>query len=150
MLIPIKQALLEGYNLESIVEAVHANHPNLSKTKTGTSLGYTKPQIQTNRDDLAKSIRHTRKLRDVSRKKQNWESQKDNAEYNRRVGNRMDNEARVQSQMGSTNSDLRTKEQYRAPSALEKMVGKKQSYISDDKVSALLRDKPRAISSAKE
>ena len=31
MIIPIKQALLEGYDLEAIVEAVHANHPELSK-----------------------------------------------------------------------------------------------------------------------
>ena len=31
MIIEIKKALLEGYNLESIVEAVHANHPNLNK-----------------------------------------------------------------------------------------------------------------------
>ena len=31
MIIPIKQALLEGYNLETIVEAIHANHSNLNK-----------------------------------------------------------------------------------------------------------------------
>ena len=31
MIIPIKQALLEGYTLEAIVEAVHANHPDYSK-----------------------------------------------------------------------------------------------------------------------
>ena len=31
MLIPIKQALLEGYTLEAIAEAVHANHPDFNK-----------------------------------------------------------------------------------------------------------------------
>ena len=36
MKIEIKKALLEGYTLEAIVEAVHANHPDYSK-KTGLS-----------------------------------------------------------------------------------------------------------------
>ena len=31
MKIEIKKALLEGYSLEAIVEAVHANHSNLNK-----------------------------------------------------------------------------------------------------------------------
>ena len=35
MKIEIKKALLEGYSLEAIVEAVHANHPELSKKNSG-------------------------------------------------------------------------------------------------------------------
>ena len=33
MIIPIKQALLEGYTLETIIEAIHANHPQLNKRR---------------------------------------------------------------------------------------------------------------------
>ena len=33
MQINIKQLILEGYTLEAIVEAVHANHPQLDKSR---------------------------------------------------------------------------------------------------------------------
>ena len=150
MIIEIKKALLEGYNLESIVEAVHANHPELSKSKSGTTLGYTRPQIKANRDDLAKSIRGTRRIRDEQRNRQTKAITKNDAEFHRTFANTMDNEARVQSQMGSKNIRSVTKEQYGAPNILEKMLGKKQSYIGDTARNNLFENKPRSIASAKQ
>jgi hypothetical protein len=51
MKIQIKQALLEGYSPEVIVEAVHANHPGLDKRN---------PETKANRDSLAKDIKAVR------------------------------------------------------------------------------------------
>ena len=150
MKIEIKKALLEGYTLEAIVEAVHANHPELSKSKSGTTLGYTRPQIKANRDDLAKSIRGSRRIRDEQRNSQTKAITKNDAEFYRTFANTMDNEARVQSQMGSKNINSITKEQYQAPNALEKMLGKKQSFIGYGARTELFENKPRSIASAKQ
>lgn len=151
MKLEIKQALLEGHTPEVIVEAVHANHPELSKSKTGTTLGYTRPQIQANRGDLAKSIKGSRRIRDDQRNNQNnTKIKKDEAEFHRKFANQMDNESRVKSQMGSENKNLFTKEQYEAPNILGKMFGKKRSFIGDKAKSELFENKPRSIASAKQ
>lgn len=151
MQIEIKKALLEGYAPEVIVEAVHANHPEISKSKTGTAFGYTRPQIQANRNDLAKSIKGSRRVRDEQRTSQNNSiAYKDEAEFHRKFANQMDNEARVKSQLGSIDKNLPTKEQYEAPSRLEKLLGRKQSFIGDHAKRELFNNKPRSIASAKE
>ena len=58
MIIPIKQALLEGYTLEAIVEAVHANHPNLNKSRLkDPATSYIEgKQIEKNRKKLTDDI----------------------------------------------------------------------------------------------
>ena len=151
MKVQIKKALLEGHTPEVITEAVHANHPEISKSKTGTAFGYTRPQIQANRNDLAKSIKGSRRVRDEQRTSQNNSiAYKDEAEFHRKFANQMDNEARVKSQLGSDDKNLPTKEQYEAPSRLEKLLGRKQSFIGDHAKRELFDNKPRSIASAKE
>lgn len=148
MKLEIKQALLEGHAPEVIVEAVHANHPELSKSKTGTTLGYTRPQIQANREALAKSIKGTRQIRDTHRNKQNnAKIKKDEAEFHRNYANDLDNTARSKSQSGGT---LDAKERYTEPNILQKMMGKDKVYIGSKKDNELYENKPRSIASAKQ
>ena len=56
MIIPIKQALLEGYSLEAIVEAVHVNHPDFNKKTALRS-----DRIRSNRNELKDRILEARK-----------------------------------------------------------------------------------------
>lgn len=83
--IQIKKALLEGHAPEEIVEAVHANHPDLNK-ELFTSMA---------RNDLAGSIKSARISRDTFRKKE-----KDN------FANIEDNYARKLSREGGTKTPI--------------------------------------------
>ena len=59
MKIEIKNLLLEGYSPEAIVEAVHANHPDLDKRN---------PKNLPKRTEIAHSINSNIKMRDTFRK----------------------------------------------------------------------------------
>ena len=100
MIIPIKQALLEGYDLESIVEAVHANHPNLNKRRLkDPATSYTDGKaIEQNRKELRDNIKVSRGFRDDLRKSNAMgkETAKD--------ANYWDNDARGKSQTGGKSS----------------------------------------------
>ena len=100
MIIPIKQALLEGYTLETIVEAIHANNKHLDKRRLkdpNTSYAEGKA-IEKNRKELRDDIRHSRSMRDDLRKLDTMgkETAKD--------ANYWDNDARGKSQTGGKSS----------------------------------------------
>lgn len=114
MKIEIKKALLEGYSLEAIVEAVHANHPNLNKKHfKDPNLSYKEgKQIEQNRKRLADEIKVSRKYRDGFRKlSSNQEKARgnDDALQFEKYANHNDNIARALSQTGG-NGSFRTKE----------------------------------------
>lgn len=81
MKIEIKQALLEGYNPEVIVEAVHANHPELNKKNSGNL---------NSRNQLANELKTYRKERSNFRN----ENRND-------LANNRDNYSRVRSSTGA-------------------------------------------------
>ena len=66
ILVPVKSMLLEGYQPEIIVEAVHSNHPRFNKNFTKLPPKPTREQrikaatIQANRDDLADTMSYHR------------------------------------------------------------------------------------------
>ena len=70
MQINIKQMILEGYSYEEITEAVHANHPQLDKSRfKDKKLSYSDgKKIEQNRKSLANDISHSRRQRDDIRK----------------------------------------------------------------------------------
>ena len=153
MKIEIKQALLEGHTPEVIVEAVHANHPELSKSKSGVSLGYTRKEIQGNRDNLAKEIKDLRSSRDHNRELQGRDPSKPSFtdQYGnpleRRWANEYDNRARQLSQTGSLNKEPREV----PPSLMGRLFGKKlNNLLNLTDSTKLYQSKPRVISSAKQ
>ena len=138
MLIPIKQALLEGYTLEAIVEAVHANHPHLNKSRfKEKKLKYSAgKEIEQNRSALAKSIRDDRSGRDFARSVEISTSPENplTRENARNVSNYSDNAARTKSQNGLAGSG----------------VAKEMLDFSVDKRNTILSTIPRIVSSARQ
>ena len=122
MIIPIKQALLEGYTLEAIVEAVHVNHPDYSK-KTGLS---------SKRNELKDRILETRK--DSKFMKKFGENQ---------ASNLLDNKARAISQNPYNAFPV---EQSREMQKFNKKP-ELQNYATEY---GPFKNKPRVISSAKQ
>ena len=122
MKIEIKKALLEGYTLEAIVEAVHANHPDYSK-KTGLS---------SKRNELKDRILETRK--DSKFMKKFGENQ---------ASNLLDNKARAISQNPYNAFPV---EQSREAQNFNKHP-ESQNYSTNTEA---FQNKPRAISSAKQ
>ena len=126
MKIKIKQALLEGYTPEVIVEAVHTNHPRLDKRllKDPTTSYADGKAIENNRNRLATEIKDIRGLRDYARK--DYHSQN--------IANKEDNRSRGLSQSGNlvTNHDIN-----------------EIKNISKNKVGKVVEAVPRLISSAK-
>ena len=103
MLLPIKKALLEGYTLEAIVEAVHANHPQLDKRRLkdpATSYKEGKEIVQ-NRKKLTDNIKTFRGNRDITREfAAEGGRSADNVRENTQSANYWDNHARAISQTG--------------------------------------------------
>ena len=122
MKIEIKKALLEGYTLEAIVEAVHANHPDYSK-KTGLS---------SKRNELKDRILETRK--DSKFMKKFGENQ---------ASNLLDNKARAISQDPHNAFPV---EQSREAQKFNKHP-ESQNYSTNTEA---FQNKPRVISSAKQ
>ena len=140
MIIPIKQALLEGYDLESIVEAVHANHPNLNKRrlKDPTTSYIDGKTVENNRKKLTNDIKRMRSSRDNARKEDTTMvksfllTSPELKEINNRDANFKDNEARAISQTGGFGSANELK------------------HFDDQKYMRIMRNVPRVISSAKQ
>ena len=140
MIIPIKQALLEGYTLEAIVEAVHANHPHLNKSRfKDKNLTYSAgKEIEKNRSALADNIKRMRSSRDNARKEDTTMvksfllTSPELKEIKNRDANFKDNEARAKSQTGGFGSANELK------------------HFDDQKYMRIMRNVPRIISSAKE
>ena len=122
MKIEIKKALLEGYTLEAIVEAVHANHPDYSK-KTGLS---------SKRNELKDRILETRKDSKIMKK---WGDS--------RNSNFLDNKARAISQDPYNAFPV---EQSREMQKFNKHP-ESQNYATEY---GPFKNKPRVISSAKQ
>ena len=136
MIIPIKQALLEGYTLETIVEAIHANNKQLDKRrlkdpKTSYAEG---KKIEQNRKALHDDIKDQRNHRDFNRKLATDPNWADAKREKTEGGNYFDNFARARSQTGGR-TPSRTKE-------FENFDGKK--------IDKIIHNVPRVISSAKE
>lgn len=115
MKIEIKQALLEGHSPEVIVEAVHANHPHLDKSKLkDKNLSYLAGKnIEQNRKDLADKIRNDRMGRDIARRAEihspeNYSSSQNSQMKNSldKKANYLDNRARKNSQLGVLSGGL--------------------------------------------
>ena len=107
MKIEIKKALLEGYSLESIVEAVHANHPNLNKRrlKDPTTSYIAGKEIEKNRKSLVTDIKSMRGLRDDLRKNAaDGKGSEHNVRARTQEANLFDNNARAKSQIGGEGS----------------------------------------------
>lgn len=137
MQINIKQMILEGYSYDEITEAVHANHPNLNKSRLkDPNLSYKEgKQIEQNRKRLADEINGLRKYRDGFRKLSSNQEKalgNDNAIQFKKYANHDDNIARALSQTGG-NGSVGTKEL------------KEFSYSEKDKI---IKNVPRIISSA--
>ena len=105
MKIEIKKALLEGYSLEAIVEAVHANHPNLNKSrlKDPTTSYKEGKEIEQNRKKLANEMRTLRSSRDGFRELSSnpekiWKHEE--ARQFEKYAIHNDNSARARSQTG--------------------------------------------------
>ena len=137
MLIPIKQALLEGYNLESIVEAVHANHPHLNKSRfKDKNLTYSAgKEIEKNRKSLATDIKSMRGLRDDLRKNAaDGKGSEHNVRSRTQEANLFDNNARARSQIGGEGSGHAVElKPFNFPEAIK-----------------IIQNAPRVISSAKQ
>lgn len=108
--INIKQALLEGYTAQEIVEAVHVNHPELNKNNSNNI---------NNRANLAHLINKKRRDRDYYRQDTRYPNGSQNyvaasnpfeARSNQAKANHYDNEARVSSQLGGDRAVTGAKE----------------------------------------
>ena len=139
MIIQIKQIIQEGYSyedvLQTIEEAVHANHANLNKKrlKDPTILYVEGKKIEKNRKELADSLKDGRRTRDEYRKKAAI-LPKPQPIYTTQEANHIDNLTRAVSQSGGM-------ENYRLPKELK--------YVNAQKADEILRNVPRVISSAK-
>ena len=141
MIIQIKQIIQEGYSyedvLQTIEEAVHANHANLNKKllkdpKTSYLEG---KGIEKNRKELADKIKESRRDRDITRKiAASGKKSVDNARISHQSANFFDNFARARSQTGGA-TPAHTAE------------AKNFDY---NKLNKILDRVPRVISSAKE
>ena len=127
MIIPIKQALLEGYTLEAIAEAVHVNHPDFNKKTTLRS-----DRIRSNRNELKDRILEARK--DSKFMKKLGDS---------RNSNFLDNKARAISQDPHNAFPV---EQSREAQNFNKRP-ESQNYSTNTEA---FQSKPRLISSAKQ
>ena len=138
MIIPIKQALLEGYSLEAIVEAVHTNHPNLNKRRLkDPATSYIEgKEIEQNRKKLADDIKELRGYRDRARKNATtWkESNPEASRKKTKDANEWDNDARTKSQNGGERGFPKAKE---------------LKPLSNSKALRIMQNVPRIISSAK-
>ena len=108
--------ILEGYSYEEITEAVHANHPNLDKRivinreklygtgfkKNGTNehMSYNGGTVSNNRNELANSIRESRKFRDEARSNITGNPNMPGESYNIHDNKLHDNIARAKSRFG--------------------------------------------------
>ena len=130
MLISIKQIIQEGYSyedvLQTIEEAVHANHPNLDKRN---------PENLSARKELAKEINTNRLSRDIERKRPGGEN----------LANRNDNNARTMSQQGRKHVDATHSDEFIALKNTGNSTGGKLKAPY-----AATRAYPRVISSAKQ
>ena len=107
MQINIKQMIQEGYNLEAIVEAVHANHPHLNKSRfKDKNLTYSAgKEIEKNRKSLVTDIKSMRGLRDDLRKNAaDGKGSEHNVRARTQEANLFDNNARAKSQIGGEGS----------------------------------------------
>ena len=147
MKIEIKKALLEGTLPDQIItEAVHTNHPTLSKDKRDSRFtSYTRGnQIQLNRDHLAQSIKNSRKSRDYNRSIDDHSS-----------ANYSDNFARGISQTGKTTTSevihgpTGAKELSNFSSRNKSYTGKANIKEKTDPMGSVVSSNPRLISSAK-
>ena len=139
MVIPIKQALLEGYDLEAIVEAVHANHPQLNKRRLkDPTTSYTDgKEIENNRKKLANEMRTLRSSRDGLRElSSNHEKTRmhEEARQFEKYANHNDNSARARSQTGGRTG----------------VLAKEFKNFDIQKMNKIVKNVPRVISSAKE
>ena len=130
MIISIKQALLEGYTLETIVEAIHANNKQLDKRrlkdpKTSYAEG---KAIEKNRKELGDDIRHSRSMRDDLRK---WDTM---GKETAKDANYWDNDARGKSQTAGDSA----------------LLSEELRPLNFSKTDKILRNVPRIISSARE
>ena len=139
MKIGIKQALLEGYSLESISEAIHANHPNLNKSrlKDPTTSYKEGKEIEQNRKKLANEMRTLRSSRDGFRELSSnpekiWKHEE--ARQFEKYANHNDNSARALSQTGGRTG----------------VLAKEFKNFDIQKMNKIVKNVPRVISSAKE
>ena len=136
MKIEIKKALLEGYSLEAIVEAVHANHPQLDKSRfKDKKLSYSDgKKIEQNRSALADNIKVYRGRRDEARKMDaDGKGTTDNGRTRTQEANLHDNNARARSQIGGEGSGRAVElKPFNFPEAIK-----------------IIQNAPRVISSAK-
>ena len=137
MKIEIKKALLEGYTLEAIVEAVHANHPHLNKSRfKDKNLTYSAgKEIEKNRKSLATDIKSMRGLRDDLRKNAaDGKGSEHNVRARTQEANLFDNNARARSQIGGEGSGRAVElKPFDFPEAIK-----------------IIQNAPRVISSAKQ
>ena len=130
MKIEIKKALLEGYTLESISEAIHANHKHLDKRRLkDPATSYTDGKaIEQNRKELRDNIKVSRGFRDDLRKSNAMgkETAKD--------ANYWDNDARGKSQTAGDSA----------------LLSEELRPLNFSKTDKILRNVPRIISSARE
>ena len=144
MKIEIKNLLLEGYSPEVIVEAVHANHPQLDKRN---------PENAGRRSEFAKDIRGIRAARDDLRVDKRYPNgSKDfranidttGSSDNRQArANHYDNEARSYSQQGTQTSIGNTNEFSGLKTGEFSMAKHNAPYIAG-------QSHPRVVSSAKQ
>lgn len=159
MIIPIKQALLEGYNIEAITEmAVHANHSHLNKRNLENTAA--------ERINLAKDILDHRRTRDDYRSNiRNFSKIESNVpvdpktsltqkQLNQRRANLFDNKARSISQTGGLfNRSKFVGGVFNRPIEDKTSIGKLfglPNYVSEDEAHKKNLMKPRLISSAKQ
>ena len=136
MKIEIKQALLEGYTLEAIVEAVHANHPQLDKSRfKDKKLSYSDgKKIEQNRSALADNIKVYRGRRDEARKMDaDGKGTTGSGRTKTQEANLHDNNARARSQTGGDGSNK----------------AEELKPFNFPKASKIMQNVPRIISSAK-
>ncbi len=139
MIIPIKQALLEGYTLETIVEAVHANHKHLDKRRLkDPNTSYVEGKaIEKNRKELRDDIKASISTRDKFRKSAADAGKNelfDNGRTRTREANYWDNDARGKSQTGGGSA----------------LLSEELRPLNFSKTDKIMRNVPRIISSARE
>ena len=137
MQINIKQLILEGYSYDEITEAVHANHPNLNKSRLkDPATSYIEGKaIENNRKSLANEISHLRLQRDGFRKlSSNQEKARgnDGAIQFGKYANHEDNNARALSQTGGKSM----------------VYAKELKEFSNSEKDKIIKNVPRIISSA--
>lgn len=141
MQIKIKKALLEGHQPEIIIEAVHANHPNLNKStlKNPNTSYIDGKNIENNRKELSNRIKDLRSQRDIRRKEDTTKNKSvlfnaaEQKNRNNKIANEYDNSAREISQTGGFHN-----------------LSNELKPFNNLKSIRIMRNVPRVISSAKQ